>query len=83
MQEPVVVFLFPKCHTSFGVVCVAGRKGPIPHAIYPFLSTSDVNRRVVEEYDSEILGGPFISGTLSVTKDSSIAAALEQHASSY
>ena len=59
MQEPVLFFfLLPKCHTSFGVGCVAGRKDPIPHALHPFLSTSDVDRRVVKKYRLSGLGGP-------------------------
>ena len=36
----------------------AGGKVPIPHALHPFLSTSDVDKRVAKEFGLIGLGGP-------------------------
>ena len=36
----------------------AGGKVPIPHALHPFLSTSDVDRRVTEKIGLNGLEGP-------------------------
>ena len=57
VQKYIIFLLSSKCYTSFGAGC-AGGKVPIPHALHPFLSTSDVDKRVAKEFGLIGLGGP-------------------------